>query len=389
MPVIFVCSKRSCQVEVLWGFGTSRSCFFSPVWDFRMAQFKAPKLYTPPGNHSATALLSTCKSHVTSSRMKNSTRTAKGQPDFWQLSSKITVLFSLLCDVWGLAQVTLQIGTLSAWKGMNSLSVVCVNLLSCAAWFICGGCWENHVGLLGEGILQGKVNQGKGFSEGNEDLENIFQFLGMTEYTRKQRPLPHLDLRPRWWDSKTPLLGKRRCLCEEIWVGLITVGTTCPPFFTMGLQNGHVPALQHPPSHHHTHQPSPQPRTQSVPKTHVWDARHQKCRLREEGVSEKCINVIFCGSQVFSWQGVWGNICQVRWCSGNFCYSGKKKSDKHFSSILTQSFILLSCIVPLKWIFLIQFSLPWFVYSLMALPSANNFAIQHFLHFFATCILII
>lgn len=83
----------------------------------RRAQFKAPKLYRPPGNHSAVALLSTCRSHVTSSWMKDSARTDKGQTDSCHLSSKITVLFSLSHDVWGLAQPTLQAGTLSDGKG--------------------------------------------------------------------------------------------------------------------------------------------------------------------------------------------------------------------------------------------------------------------------------
>ena len=47
-----------------------------------------------------------------------------------------------------------------------------------------GGCCESHVGLLGEELLEGKVNQGKIFSKENEDLENIFQFLDMTDYVR-------------------------------------------------------------------------------------------------------------------------------------------------------------------------------------------------------------
>ena len=60
-----------------------------------------------------------------------------------------------------------------------------------------GECRESHVGLLGEELLEGKVSQGKIFSEGNEDSENIFHFLDMTKYIRKYQPLPHLDLRTR------------------------------------------------------------------------------------------------------------------------------------------------------------------------------------------------
>lgn len=99
-------SQRSCQAKPFWGFGMSRSCFFSPMWEFVRAQFKAPKLYTPPANHSATALLSTCRSHVTSSRMKDSTRTDEGQPDSCHLSSKTTVLSITWCLRFGPADTT-------------------------------------------------------------------------------------------------------------------------------------------------------------------------------------------------------------------------------------------------------------------------------------------
>lgn len=164
MPVIFVCSQRSCQVEALWGCGTSRSCFFSPMWKFGRAQFKAPKLYTPPGSLSATALLSTCRSRVTSSRMKDSTRTDKGQPDSRHLSSKITVLFSLLCDVWGLAQVTLEIGTLSDWKGeaVFTFSSFCQSFLElCCMVCLLGDAENAMLGYSGRGSSKGRWTREK------------------------------------------------------------------------------------------------------------------------------------------------------------------------------------------------------------------------------------
>lgn len=235
MLVSVACSQRSCQAKPFWGFGMSRSCFFSPTWEFVRAQFKAPKLYTPPANHSATALLSTCRSHVTSSRMKDSTRTDEGQPDSCHLSSKTTVLFCLLCDVWGLVQLTLQIGALSDWKAEGEFV-----FSSCCQFFLDLRCmWFISCGMLREpsqaaqwGAPWREGEPGKGFLW-SKDLENIFQFLDMTEYMRKYQQLPHLELRTRWWDSKTRLLGKRRHLCEEIWVALITVGTISSPFLSM------------------------------------------------------------------------------------------------------------------------------------------------------------
>lgn len=159
MPVSFVCSQRSCQVEDLWSFGTSRSCFFSSMWEFGRAQFTAPKLYTSPGKHCATALLSTCRSHVTSSRMKDSTRTDKGQTVSQNLSSKITVLFSLLCHVWGLAQLTLQIGTLSDWKREAELAFrsLCQPFLElCCMVYLLGDAVKAMLGCSGRSFMKGR-----------------------------------------------------------------------------------------------------------------------------------------------------------------------------------------------------------------------------------------
>lgn len=166
MLVSVACSQRSCQAKPFWGFETSRSCFFCPMWEVVRAQFKAPKLYIPPGNHSAMTLLSICRSHVSSSRMKDSTRTYKGQSDSWHLSSKITVLFSLLCDVWGLSQLTLQISALSDWKGEGEFvcSSWCQFFLELfCMWFISCGMLREPCQAAQWGAPWREDEPGKGF----------------------------------------------------------------------------------------------------------------------------------------------------------------------------------------------------------------------------------
>lgn len=155
MPVSFVCSQRSCQAEALWGFGPSRSCFFSPMWESEGHSSKLTSFI----DHLEITQPWLCFQHAGLMSPLLGWRTVQGQtkgrliPAICPPRLQCYFLCYMMFEVWPSRHYR-QVPYLMEKGRLNSLSVVCVTLpLSCAAWFIPRGmlrepCWATQRGGL-------------------------------------------------------------------------------------------------------------------------------------------------------------------------------------------------------------------------------------------------
>lgn len=178
---------------------------------------------------------------------------------------------------------------------LNSLSVVCVNLLlSCAAWFISWGMLREPCWAAQEGAPQREREPGKGFLWRKWRLRGHLSVSRHDQVHKKAMTIAPYRSQDKVMGQQNTAAGKKKM---SLWRGLSWPdhsGYHMSPFAYRGsARSPHASATAptQPPLHPHMSAKPSAWGTKCPPETHVWDARCKNADS-EEGVSEKYINVI-------------------------------------------------------------------------------------------------